>query len=545
MRWDGPCGHLSEGQNCRFDVPGLWVQYWDDNFSAVAIPATIAVFEEIDTDDDGVPDSSDAFPEDPAETADADGDGVGDNGDAFPDDATESSDSDEDGVGDNADAFPNDASESVDSDGDGVGDNGDAFPEDSSETADSDGDGTGDNADAFPNDSTETIDSDGDGVGDNSDAFPNDAGETGDSDGDGVGDASDAFPDDPAESADADMDGVGDNADAFPNDANESLDSDGDGVGDNGDAFPLDATEATDSDGDGTGDNSDAFPEDETESSDSDGDGVGDNADALPNDATETQDSDGDGVGDNADAFPMDETETADSDGDGVGDNADPTPNGDGDSSAMACFNAELGSPGTMVSMSYHSESPDGEVPFSYDEIIIGGETYNGMTVNRASTDTVTTGIAASTSHTDRYFVLGSDPGSVIVYGLTVEVAAQGVMTNQATEFVPFLQESFDLEEGESHTFNWTNENTTIVLGFELTTSQAITRTTTYIGRESVTVPAGTFDTCRMEETGTLDGVGSEATTNWWAVGSGVLVKSTSDGTVTELLSGVVNGTAL
>jgi hypothetical protein len=107
-------------------------------------------------------------------------------------------DSDNDGVNDDEDAFPNDASETADSDNDGVGDNADAFPNDAAETADSDDDGTGDNADVFPNDASETTDSDNDGTGDNSDAFPNDASETADSDNDGVGDNADFAPNDPA-----------------------------------------------------------------------------------------------------------------------------------------------------------------------------------------------------------------------------------------------------------------------------------------------------------------------------------------------------------
>ncbi|MDA9008037.1 hypothetical protein N9J18_02235, partial [Porticoccaceae bacterium] len=61
-------------------------------------------------------------------------------------------DSDNDGVNDDEDAFPNDASETADSDNDGTGDNADAFPNDASETADSDNDGVGDNADFAPND---------------------------------------------------------------------------------------------------------------------------------------------------------------------------------------------------------------------------------------------------------------------------------------------------------------------------------------------------------------------------------------------------------
>ena len=197
-------------------------------------------------------------------TADSDNDGVGDNADAFPNDSSETADTDGDGIGDNADDFPNDPAESTDSDGDGVGDNADAFPNDPTETADSDGDGVGDNTDAFPGDPTETIDTDGDGVGDNGDVFPNDSTETADSDGDGVGDNSDAFPNDPSETSDSDGDGVGDNADAFPGDPAETTDTDGDGVGDNADAFPNDPTETIDSDGDGIGDNSDPFPDDPT-----------------------------------------------------------------------------------------------------------------------------------------------------------------------------------------------------------------------------------------------------------------------------------------
>jgi CxxC motif-containing protein (DUF1111 family)/predicted lipoprotein with Yx(FWY)xxD motif len=79
-------------------------------------------------------------------------------------------DSDNDGVADSIDAFPTDPSEYQDSDGDGVGDNSDDFPIDPSEFQDSDGDGIGDNADAFPNDPNETQDANQNGIGDNADA---------------------------------------------------------------------------------------------------------------------------------------------------------------------------------------------------------------------------------------------------------------------------------------------------------------------------------------------------------------------------------------
>lgn len=309
----------------------------------------------VDSDDDGVPDHLDAFPNDPTEWADSDGDGVGDNADAFPYDPTEWADSDGDRVGDNADVFPHDFSEWLDSDGDGVGDNRDVFPFDPSEQFDFDGDGIGNNADpdddndgvadvddAFPLDPNEFEDSDGGGIGDNADT---------DNDNDGVTNVDDAFPFDPGEWSDLDGDGVGDNSDPdidgdgipneqdhFPYDPNESLDSDGDGVPDHldpdrdgdgikneEDLWPDDALRSSDTDSDGIDDSHDididgdgvenlydVFPYDPTEWADSDGDGIGDNSDP---------DIDGDGVANEQDAFPYDPTEWADSDGDGIGDN--------------------------------------------------------------------------------------------------------------------------------------------------------------------------------------------------------------------------------
>jgi hypothetical protein len=294
-----------------------------------------------DDDGDGVIDSEDAFPLDPDETLDTDNDGVGNNADpdddgdgvadildAFPLDPTESADTDNDGVGNNADAdddgdgvadaddaFPLDPDESLDTDNDGIGNNADS---------DDDGDGVADDDDAFPLDATESVDTDSDGVGNNADT---------DDDGDGVADADDAFPLDPDESLDTDNDGIGNNADT---------DDDGDGVADDDDAFPLDATESVDTDSDGVGNNADtdddgdgvadaddAFPLDPDESLDTDNDGIGNNADT---------DDDGDGVADSDDVFPLDSTESVDTDGDGVGNNADTDDDGDGVADADDAF---------------------------------------------------------------------------------------------------------------------------------------------------------------------------------------------------------------
>jgi hypothetical protein len=89
-----------------------------------------------DTDSDGVPDASDAFPTDGEEWSDADDDGLGDNAD--PDD-------DDDRIADAWDAFPFDPNEWADADADGVGDGVDP---------DDDNDGVLDVQDAFPLDKT-------------------------------------------------------------------------------------------------------------------------------------------------------------------------------------------------------------------------------------------------------------------------------------------------------------------------------------------------------------------------------------------------------
>jgi beta propeller repeat protein len=87
---------------------------------------------EMDYDHDGVLDSEDLFPDDPAEAYDLDGDRMGDNADP---------DADGDGVPDNEDSFYLDPGEWADFDGDGIGDNSDK---------DDDNDGLADFIDAEP-----------------------------------------------------------------------------------------------------------------------------------------------------------------------------------------------------------------------------------------------------------------------------------------------------------------------------------------------------------------------------------------------------------
>jgi hypothetical protein len=89
-----------------------------------------------DDDGDGTPDSEDAFPLDPSESADTDNDGVGDNSDQCP----ESPESDQGTINSTGCGYS-----SQDEDGDGVPNGSDSFPFDPKESVDTDGDGWGDN----------------------------------------------------------------------------------------------------------------------------------------------------------------------------------------------------------------------------------------------------------------------------------------------------------------------------------------------------------------------------------------------------------------
>jgi hypothetical protein len=66
VRWEGFCGHLSSFPDCRIETPAATVSWWDANFSQHEPPTLTAVFEEPDSDSDGVVDRLDDFPLDPA-----------------------------------------------------------------------------------------------------------------------------------------------------------------------------------------------------------------------------------------------------------------------------------------------------------------------------------------------------------------------------------------------------------------------------------------------------------------------------------------------
>jgi hypothetical protein len=267
-----------------------------------------------DDDNDGVPDTTDLFPHNAAESADNDKDGIGDNADLDDD-----NDSILDSIPDNCPLISNKDQKNTDSAADG----GDLCDDDD------DNDGYPDGVDAFPLDKTEWSDRDGDGIGDNSDN---------DNDNDNKPDVDADYL---KEDTDDDNDTVNDYWN--PPTADDHLNPPYNTIIRDNCQFVAN-TDQADMDLDGIGDACD-------DNIDGDNHLNGpdvltkypqapvapapvppneDTRDQLSFDPSDWQDKDKDTHGDIADWDDDDKTEWADKDGDGVGDNRDPDADGDG-----------------------------------------------------------------------------------------------------------------------------------------------------------------------------------------------------------------------
>lgn len=85
-------------------------------------------------------------------------------------------------------------------------------------------------------------------------------------------------------------------------------------------------------------------------------------------------------------------------------------------------------------------------------------------------------------------------------------------------------------------------------MGFPYSTTTDQTKTKKFAGMETVTVPAGTFKSCRFEETvqaTTLGKTTTDISTHWVAFGSGLEVKTVAGTSTTELIAATINGSAV
>ena len=134
---------------------------------------------------------------------------------------------------------------------------------------------------------------------------------------------------------------------------------------------------------------------------------------------------------------------------------------------------------------------------------------------------------------------------TLLTYGVVTEAESSqfpGTITTTVS-FDPAREQRFDLNPGESYTQTFTQTVETELPSFggasipgqDPVVSER-TVTTTYQGRETITVPAGTFETCKFTD--------SDGGTQWLSVGDGLPVKTEADGDESVLISATINGQA-
>ena len=394
------------------------VTYADTDNSAVTAASVTPYGTVLDTDDDndGTPDTEDAFPFDTTEDTDADSDGIGANTDEVENDACYSTDTDGDGFPDAGTGLAGCTPtlvEDSDDDGDGIANVDDCNVSNATQMFDTDGDLTCNSVDD---------DDDGDGVADWYDDYPLDGDAQYNADGDAFNNTIDADDDNDGITDDLDVDTDGDGynntdqgdgiVDWAPDDPDEWSDTDNDGLGDNYD---------TDDDGDLVLDSADGCPLDGAASLDTDGDGLCD--------ATLDDDDDNDGVLDVDDAFRLDPDADTDTDNDGKADTVNPNlPTEDDYTTVTLCSitnPAGSGSLGTFCPGSVHP-------------------VYGGITVPAGQTATMTFG---DTTFYQSEFLL-------TIYTPALSVFAQYTTADSPASLPPgdyILQVSDQYDDGDGY----------------------------------------------------------------------------------------------
>ncbi len=183
--------------------------------------------------------------------------------------------------------------------------------------------------------------------------------------------------------------------------------------------------------------------------------------------------------------------------------------------------------------------------PQSATLTIVGASTFQGRAAFEAKLDTSGTFFPAITRVFSSY-----DTTSRLLtpYGSTVRL---GIDPNNYTEVTivgrqPARYPVYALAAGQSETVTATADGTMVtvvngVAGAPATSTETTTTTYTFHGTETITVPAGTFLTCKVTE----QVAGGSALTNWLMVGYGVNVKTQTANTTQVLTAVSVNGTPL
>ena len=210
--------------------------------------------------------------------------------------------------------------------------------------------------------------------------------------------------------------------------------------------------------------------------------------------------------------------------------------------SALDCLNPQLLAAGTTFQTTTRTVDDEETTVLTSTATVMGDDFFNGQSVTRVSV-----AVTGDEEFTADHFMRIQDGSAGLTYG--AEMTLGDFVTTIVND--PYALERFDLSAGQSYSHSYTSTVTytdTASMTELMMIKSEIQTETTYVGRETITVEAGTFDTCRFDETMTIQVVGFPVPntvngTTWIGVGNGLQIMSMDDEEDIELLSASINGT--
>ncbi len=204
-----------------------------------------------------------------------------------------------------------------------------------------------------------------------------------------------------------------------------------------------------------------------------------------------------------------------------------------GSGAAVDCLDRRLyTTDGTKVHLEYNVSGADNGT-YTTDLTVKLNSTFEGQSASELQ-EVLTSAYTGQPTITTKVSAFGTLDGTdVVQYGITFEYSAAGFSgTGKGVFNPPSRDKRYSLAVGASSTNNYTNTQTLNLPPLPAqTTTTSVSETVTYRGRETVTVPAGTFDTCKFDYGTSI---------SWEAVGKGVAVKSSSTSTTNGVTSTTV-----
>ncbi len=201
---------------------------------------------------------------------------------------------------------------------------------------------------------------------------------------------------------------------------------------------------------------------------------------------------------------------------------------------ASECLNPSIFTSASTEHLEYLLTDGTDSLTQVWDYVYTPNSTFQGQSATERSGTTTTTvqGIEITTTTTFYSRLEGSE---IVDFGSIVEQTFPFASTTTVYN-PPRRDDRFTLDVNESTTISSTATITTTSPPPLPSSMQTVstTETVTYLGRESITVPAGTFDTCKFDQDG--------SETYWFNVGNGVLIRGVASDGAMELISGTRNG---